>query len=311
MPIAGADSAVDYALFDEDQRMTRSAASAASIVVVATLATPSAADLREATNVAFDRYVRVTEVRMGSEVAGTLPFLWIDRLPEPRRADAYATVRRGEIVVSRLETRDGGKPIEVPDGMCHHWVGTVFAPRAHIEQVVSLMQSYDRYPEIYRPAVRRSHIVSRSGDRFSVELQLFMKKVISVVLNTNNDVQYASAGAKRMHVRSYSTRIAEVSAAGTPQEREKPVGHDNGFLWRFNNYCSFEERAEGAYIQCESVSLSRKIPIGLGWLVGPFVTSIPRESLEFTLGTIRTTVTKDADRTAPAAGGHVDHSRGS
>lgn len=276
------------------------ASASAAVICVALVGALQAADLREATNLAFDRYVRVTEARMDQEVGGSRPFLWIDSLPEPRRADAYATARRGEIVVSRLETREGGRSIEVPDGMCHHWVGTVFAPGAGLERIVSLMQSYDRYQEIYRPAVRRSRTVSRSGDRFTVQLQLFMKKVISVVLNTDNDVRYASTGAKRMHVRSYSTRIAEVSAADTPQEHEKPVGHDNGFLWRFNNYCSIEERAEGAYIQCESVSLSRKIPVGLGWLVGPFVTSIPRESLEFTLGTIRKTVTKDADR-APAS----------
>jgi hypothetical protein len=35
------------------------------------------------------------------------------------------------------------------------------------------------------------------------------------------------------------------------------------------------------------VSLSRAIPAGLGWIVGPFVTSIPKESLEFTLGSMR------------------------
>jgi hypothetical protein len=91
----------------------------------------------------------------------------------------------------------------------------------------------------------------------------------------------------RAHVRSYTTRIAEVEDPGTPNEKEAPVGQDSGFLWRFNNYCSLEERAEGTYIQCESVSLSRGIPTGLGWLVGPFVTSIPRESLEFTLGSMR------------------------
>ena len=99
-----------------------------------------------------------------------------------------------------------------------------------------------------------------------------------------------------MHVRSYSTRIAELSDPGAPGEREKPVGHDNGFLWRFNNYCSIEERAEGSYVQCESVSLSRRVPVGLGWLVGPFVNSIPRESLEFTLGRIRTSMAAPADR---------------
>ena len=90
-----------------------------------------------------------------------------------------------------------------------------------------------------------------------------------------------------MQVRSVSTRIAEVADADTPQQREQPVGRDSGFLWRFNNYCALEERAEGTVVQCESISLSRDIPFGLGWLVGPFVNDVPRESLEFTLGAMR------------------------
>lgn len=247
-----------------------------------------AADLRARTAAAFDRYVRVTETRMDEEIGGRSPFLWLDSLAEPRRAGAYDRVRRGEIVVSRLETRDGGRTIEVPDGLCHHWVGTVFVPGARLARVVGLMQSYARYPDIYRPAVRRATIRSQDDGRFTVSLQLFMKRVISVVLNTENDVWYVAAGARRMNVRSYSTRIAEVADPDTPQEQEKLVGHDQGFLWRFNNYCSLEERVEGTYVQCESISLSRSIPTGFGWLIGPFVASIPRESLEFTLGTMRT-----------------------
>jgi hypothetical protein len=35
------------------------------------------------------------------------------------------------------------------------------------------------------------------------------------------------------------------------------------------------------------VSLTRDIPTGLGWMIGPFVTSVPRESLTFTLTTAR------------------------
>jgi hypothetical protein len=274
-----------------------------AVVCVALAAVTSAADLRERTTAAFDRYVRVTEARMDEEIRGTRPFLWIDGLPEPRRKEAYATAGRGEIVVSRLETREGGTSIDVPDGMCHHWVGTAFAPRVSVEQVVALMQSYDRYREIYRPVVRRSRTVSHAGDRFNVHLQLFMKKVISVVLNMDNEVRYVRVAPARVNVRSYSVRIAEVDESDTPQEREKPVGHDSGFLWRFNNYCSIEGRAEGSYIQCESVSLSRRIPIGLGWLIGPFVTSIPRESLEFTLGAIRTKagVFRDSETRSPPA----------
>jgi putative flippase GtrA len=251
-----------------------------------------AADLRAETVVAFERYVLLTETRMDGEMRGPIPFLWVDRLPAAERRDVSARLRRGEIVVSRLETRDAGQSIEVPDGMRHHWVGTIFAPGAGLDRAVTLMQSYDRYQEIYRPAVRRSRTLSRAGDRFTISLQLFTKKVISVVLNTEYDVSYIRVPPARMFVRSASTRIAEVQRPDTADEQEKPVGHDNGFLWRFNNYCALEERGEGVYIQCESVSLTRNIPTGLGWLIGPFVTSIPKESLEFTLGTLRTALTK-------------------
>jgi len=84
-----------------------------------------------------------------------------------------------------------------------------------------------------------------------------------------------------------ATRIAEVENPGTPAEREKPPGLDSGYLWRLNTYWRFLRRDGGTYVQCESISLTRGIPTGLGWLIGPFVTSLPRESLQFTLETTR------------------------
>jgi hypothetical protein len=36
-------------------------------------------------------------------------------------------------------------------------------------------------------------------------------------------------------------------------------------------------------VQVESVSLTRSIPTGLGWAIGPYIESIPRDSLAFTL----------------------------
>ena len=80
----------------------------------------------------------------------------------------------------------------------------------------------------------------------------------------------------------------EIDDAGTPNERVKPVGQDGGYLWRINSYWRVLERDGGTYIQCETITLSRGIPFGLGWAIGPFVTGIPKESLEFTLTTTRT-----------------------
>ncbi|MBI3483727.1 MAG: hypothetical protein HY012_01045, partial [Acidobacteria bacterium] len=47
------------------------------------------------------------------------------------------------------------------------------------------------------------------------------------------------------------------------------------------------ERDGGTYIQLESVTLSRDIPVILDWLIRPFVEGVPRESVTFTLGTTR------------------------
>ena len=66
-----------------------------------------------------------------------------------------------------------------------------------------------------------------------------------------------------------------------------PEGNDGGYLWRLNTYWRFLERDGGTYVQCESITLTRSIPFGLHWLIGPFLTSIPRESLTFVLETTR------------------------
>jgi putative flippase GtrA len=280
-------TACSLANFVASDRLVFAKALGIAVLCTVPIAGLHAADLRAESALAFDRYTRQTEARLDEEARGEIPFLWLDRLPETERANAYAAVHRGETYVSRQRTRVDGTSIRFPDALCHHWIGAVFVPGVAVHRVVTFMQSYDRYAEIYRPNVRRSRTLWHDGNRYKVCLQLFQKKIVSVVLNTEQDVTYVPVTVTRIQVRSSSTRIAEVAAADTSEEREQPVGRDNGFLWRFNNYCSIEERDQGSYVQCESVSLSRDIPIGLGWLIQPFVSSVPRESLEFTLGTIR------------------------
>jgi hypothetical protein len=66
-------------------------------------------------------------------------------------------------------------------------------------------------------------------------------------------------------------------------------------LWRMNTYWRFEEKDGGTYVECRSISLTRDIPTGLGWLIGSYVTTVPRESLTFTLATTRSAVLKRID----------------
>ena len=114
--------------------------------------------------------------------------------------------------------------------------------------------------------------------------------MITTVLYTEHEVHYQMMDATHAWSRSHTTRIQEVDNPGKPDEHLEPEGHGNGFLWRMNTYWRFEEKDGGVYVESESISLTRDIPEGLGWMIGPFVSSIPRESLTFTLVTTRSAV---------------------
>ncbi len=258
----------------------------------------SAVELKQETVAAFEHYVKLTEARIQGEVNGSPKFLWMDGMAEPRRGALYAQLRQGEIVVERLETRENGQEIDIPDGKMHHWLGAVFIPGATLKDTLILIKDYDRHHTIYKPEVLQSRMLSHKGNDYKIFLRLWKKKIITVVLNTEHEVHYFPVSATREHSRSYTTRIAEVEDPGEPTEKEKPVGNDGGFLWRLYSYWSFEEKDGGVYVQCEALSLTRNVPMLLRPLINPFVTSLPRESLRSALSSTRTALQK-----RPAAAG--------
>src|SRR5688572_2384143 len=151
-------------------------------MIAAAAPPPDTWDLTPAALAAFDRYVRLTEARMDGEVAGKSPFLWIDRQSADQKADMTRRLLRGEVVVSKLETRDGGKEIDTPDSMLHHWIGTVLLPGVSLERAIAFVQDYEKYPVIFQPMIQRSKIVSRTGNTFTVQMRTTAKKVITVTL---------------------------------------------------------------------------------------------------------------------------------
>lgn len=248
---------------------------------------PVPARLRSETVTAFDRYVRLTDERNDTELKRDSPLLWIDSLPETQRAERYTALKGGDVQIHQLSTLDAGKPIVCTGGMIHHWVGAVFIAGARLDEILGVLQDYDHQSEYYAPDVERSKIESREGDHFRVSLRFRRHKVITVVLDTEHEVRYFHDATDRAHSRSSAVRIAEVQNSGKSDEREKPPGDDGGYLWRMETWWRMEERDGGVYVQSEVASLTRDIPTGLGWLVGPFVTSIPKETLLFTLDATR------------------------
>jgi len=248
---------------------------------------------------AFDRYVKLSEARIDAELARGAPFLWLDTLADARREKAHADLRAGRVVIEKLETLDDGKPIKSPGAIIHHWIGTVFIPGASLEQTLALIQDYDHHQDYYKPDVMRSKILARNGNDFRVYLRFYKKKVLTSVVDSEHEIHYEPVDSTRAWSRSRSTLIRELENAGESDERLKPEGNDRGLLWRIYTYWRFEQKDGGTYVECQSISLTRDIPSGLGWLIRPFVESIPRESLTFTLGATRSTLLARSQPAAP------------
>jgi hypothetical protein len=227
---------------------------------------------------------------MQGELAPGGVFLWVDGLPEPRRSEAYARLQRGEVISARLQTTDPSVRSSTPGALIHHWVGTVFIPGVSLAEVLAVVQNYDRHAEYYKPEVMHSNTVEHNGDDFKVHYRLRKKKIITIILDTEYEVHRQYLDAARAYSNSHSTRIAQVENAGQPDEHESQPGKDGGYLWRLNSYWRYFDSGRGVYVQCEAVSLTRDIPTGLNWLVGSFVQSVPKESLEFTLQSTRSAV---------------------
>jgi hypothetical protein len=256
------------------------------VAAVAVPARPDPISPALETSRAFNRYVQLTEQRIAGEATGGA-FLMVDGLPANMRNGAYSALRGGELRIARLETQENGHAMECPGGMIHHWIGIVFIPGATLEKTLRLVQDYEHHADVYAPQVVRAKVISHTGNDFHVFLRLRQKKVITVVLDTEHDAHFDRLDAQRVASRSISTRVQQVEDAGTAGERDLPEGRDDGFLWRINSYWRFLERDGGVYVQSESISLTRNIPTGLGWLIGPFVESIPRELLYATLDNTR------------------------
>lgn len=232
-----------------------------------------------AATAAFNSYIGKLEARLTQQHRSATGF--IAGVSDPTTA---ARLRKGELIVEKVTPADNG---DVTGAMLHHWRGTAFVPGATAADFERLMRDYSAYPRKYAPQVLSARAMEHDGDHYQVTMRVRQKHVITVVMDTAYDVTFGRLDAKHGYSLSRSTRIAEMAEPGTANERALSAGEQHGFLWRLDSYWSYEERDGGLYLQIESVSLTRSIPAGLGWAIGPFVESVPRESLEFTLQATR------------------------
>lgn len=271
---------------------------AAVLLLIASIASPAAADtgpvdaeLRAPTLKAWLAYEQQVDARLHEASAGGSPFFALDAYGVK---DWRSAATSGGVAMHRFERpRPGGGSIDVPDGKIHHWAGAVFVPGMTVEAVLQHLSKYAGRESEHYDDVIASRLLSRDGDAHKVFLKLRRTKFgMTSTYNTEHAVVYRRLGASRATARSASTKIAELTEAGTPQERELPEGRDHGYLWRLNAYWRYEAVDGGVLIECESISLSRGVPALLRVFISGIVEGIARESLETTLLSLQRALVK-------------------
>ena len=239
------------------------------------------------TTKAFNTYIEAAEARNNEELLTRKNFLWLDTLSASERERTYLLLKRQQTIIRRSASCASRDCSNIPGGLIHDWTGITFVPGVTLQQTLTALQDYDRDADYYRPTVLRSKLLSREGNSFHVFLRLKETHVLTVVLDTEYEIQYLVIDSTHAASISHSTSITEIETAGTPQEHATSPKDNHGFLWRLNSYWRFYQADGGVYIQCHAISLTRDIPTGLGWLVAPFIENVPRESLDFTLTATR------------------------
>jgi hypothetical protein len=253
--------------------------------------------LDPATTAAFDSYVKIAEQQLARRWNGESPFFWSENAAKNKKE-----LLRGELIIAPAGSPN---PSAVPDGLIHDWVGAVFIPDTTVEKVVALLQNFDLHSHIY-PEILQSHLIKRDEDDVTGSWRVTRKQqMVPATYDIEQTAHYERLSGSRWICRDHSTAIREVKDPGSAHESHFPVGEGLGLLWRLNAYWSLEARGTGVMAECRTISLSRGIPNGMGWMIRPFIQNVPRESLTSTLRNTRSALAVQSPGSAKQSPGSV------
>ena len=214
----------------------------------------------------FAKYAAAVEARRTKEIANNEPFLEFERYSAAQQARIMATLKRGEVYVERgrgvarpgVERRSRSTAASSTTGAARCSCRT--SSSIDLLKVLQEPQT-DKHKQ---EDVLSSRVVSRDGDSQKVFLRLRRTKFVTVVYDTEYDVDYKRLAPDRALSNSISTKIVEIENAGTPRERALPEGNDHGYMWRLNSYWRYKQVDGGVLVEIESLTLSRDLPAIVG-----------------------------------------------
>jgi hypothetical protein len=232
-----------------------------------------AARLSPAADQEFSRYIAVLESRIAAQHTNPDTYL--------------AAVRSRQLLSGGLEVEPvNGGLRSLSGALLHHWRAAALLPGATPKDMLALLRDYNHFSTFYAPQVVSSRALKEDGETATLAMRLKEQRVITVVVDAEYQAESHLVNDRGFSI-SRSTHMWQVDHPGSSHERRRKEGDDDGFLWRLNSYWSFAATPDGLWIECEAVSLTRDVPLGLSKLLSPILQDLPREALEFTLKSTR------------------------
>jgi hypothetical protein len=252
----------------------------AILIILVSVVQSRAEEPKQETIRAWENYIDGVNTSVAERNTGSRAFLVADESPETRRR-----VQSGGMVITNHDPR------KVPQGLIHHWVGAMFLPDVSLDQVLAVLNGYDRYSDVYKSLIRKASVFEQSGDSVKLNV-LAVQKAFSVTaaVETDEVIQITRPAPNRVCITANSVRIQEIANYGKPSEHAFPQERRPGYVWRALITQRLEQSDGGVYVELETISLSRGIPVEVRWLIKPLTDDLPRKMMADILDETRAAV---------------------
>lgn len=246
----------------------------------------AAAELDARTTMEYERRLAAVTQAFEKQI-GAATFL------ESHTSDALARMRRGEIL---LAPGTGDGITDVTKGLFHHWRAATFIPNLTLERLLSIVQDYSAYNDMYT-WVTASELVARDGDRYRSFFRVRQSAgPVTGVVDMWMVTDYRRVNSDRVIAIARSECVRQVAHAGEASETRLRQGTGSGYIWRADALSKYLERDGGVYIELDTIGLTRGYPPLLGWIIEPVARRLGRESASGSLNQLRVAVTTSPPR---------------
>jgi hypothetical protein len=188
-------------------------------------------------------------------------------------------VLAGQIVVKPINAILPQVETRVPGGEIRHTFGAIFLPGENIARIRRVLDDYPNFPRIYGPDIVTARLTSQSDQDQEFFMRLRKHFVITVVLNMTGRAQWTKLDATHAIEHTTATHIGEARDPDNPDAGDRTPEQDRGFLWRYESYWRLAETGQGVLLEHEIISLSRRVPVSLRFMLRPLLQRLPQEAM--------------------------------